>query len=70
MFKLVHMRWVILTMMLTSCAGEHRFPTYENFNKKCFYGASISWSDCEDKFKAIKDIHNKEIHLWQYKRTF
>ena len=57
-------------MMLTSCAGEHRFPTYENFNKKCFYGASISWSDCEDKFKAIKDIHNKEIHLWQYKRTF
>lgn len=64
------MRWVILTLMLTSCAGEHSFPTYENFNKKCFYGASISWSDCEDKFKAIEDMNNGEIKFWRFERTF
>ena len=56
--------------MLTSCAGTHSFPTYENFNKKCFYKNTIEWTDCEDKFKAIEDMHNGEIKLWHYHRTF
>ena len=43
---------------------------FENFNKKCYYQNSVDWSACEDKFKAIEDIHNGEIQLWQYKRTF
>ena len=64
------MRWIILFLVLTACAGEHSFPTYENFNKKCYHQQSIDWSACEDKYKAIEDMHNGEIELWQYKRTF
>ena len=64
------MRWIILFLVLTACAGQHSFPTYENFNKKCYYQHSIDWSNCEDKFKAMEDIHKGQIELWQYKRTF
>ena len=64
------MRWIILFVLLTACVGQHSFPTYDNWNKKCYGAGKLDWSNCEDKVKALEDIHNGEIDLWHYKRTF
>jgi hypothetical protein len=67
------MRWVILFLVLVSCAGQHSSPTYDNFNKKCLtylLEHKIHWNNCEDKLKALEDIHNNEIDIWRYKKTF
>ncbi len=64
------MRWLILFLVLSSCAGQHSFPTYENFRKPCIQNYIVHWSNCEDKFKAMEDIYERNIDLWQYKRTF
>tara|TARA_B100002019_G_scaffold129158_1_gene111137 strand:+ start:234 stop:437 length:204 start_codon:yes stop_codon:yes gene_type:complete len=67
------MRWLIVFFVLSACAGDHSFPTMNNFNKKCFsylFDGQVHWNNCEDKFKALEDIHKGEIDLWQYKRTF